>query len=320
MTEKRDPLYKLIESYADNLIQQNMDSKLEAHLSKLDIGEIENTKTTLRYHSVRLNPDGTPRVNELCSFLSLLMLDYSIPRESIKKARETDLSRGNSFEMMKLHKKAKGLFVDLKTSGEGGEILLYALVEYFLKIPQLITKMPLKTSAKMHFHGVDGIYYKTESSNVCIYFGESKMQKKIYDAANECFSSITKFISSRGSSDSANFRDLDLIRDNIDINDESTQNALLAYLDQDSTLNLNLELRGACFIGYDAKEYPTKPNELIEEILNDRLKSRISSWTKTIEASIFKNVPVESYVIELFAIPFPSVESFKEQFLKEIGI
>lgn len=320
MKKRQDSLYQLISTYADILIKSGGKDKLEAHLKEIEIGNIEGTKTTLRFHSVRLNADGTPRINELCNFLSVLLVDYAIPREKIIEAKKVDNKNNNTLEIMKLSKEARALFVDLKNSGEGGEILLYALTEYFLKIPQLITKMSLKTSGKMHFHGVDGIYFKIDNSNVCLYFGESKMQKRIYDATNECFSSIEKFLSTRGSSTSSNTRDLDLIRDNLNLECTNTQQALLGYLDQDNIANINLELRGACFIGFDAEEYPSGPGEVLESDFQKVLKKKLKSWTKTIERSITKNTPVDRYVIELFAIPFPSVESFKERFLREMGI
>ncbi|WP_223252149.1 Hachiman antiphage defense system protein HamA [Paracoccus mutanolyticus] len=47
------------------------------------------------------------------------------------------------------------MFTDLKSSGEGGELLLYLLTERFLGLPQILCKMSLKTSA--HYHGADGV-------------------------------------------------------------------------------------------------------------------------------------------------------------------
>ena len=37
-------------------------------------------------------------------------------------------------------------------------MLLYMLVQAFLGLPQLLCKMPLKTSSEMHYHGADGIH------------------------------------------------------------------------------------------------------------------------------------------------------------------
>ena len=61
----------------------------------------------------------------------------------------------------------------LERSGEGGELPLYLLLEMLLGLPQLLCKMPLKTSAETHLHGVDGVHGKLlPSGDLALYWGE----------------------------------------------------------------------------------------------------------------------------------------------------
>lgn len=80
-------------------------------------------------------------------------------------------------------------------TGEGGEILLYILTQDILKLPQLISKMSLKTSAKMHYQGADGVHfrYNRTTGNLELYWAEAKMYQNLNAALTNCFDSLKGF-------------------------------------------------------------------------------------------------------------------------------
>jgi len=147
----------------------------------------------------------------------------------------------------------------LEKTGEGGEILLYILVLEYLKIPQLISKMPLKTSGKVHYQGADGIHVKYDSVNdrLNLYWGESKMYKSMSAAMDDCLSSVKGYLLDPQSAKSVQQRDLELITSNINanINDEDLENALVRYFDKDDDLSNQIEYKAVCFIGFDRNVY-----------------------------------------------------------------
>ena len=81
-------------------------------------------------------------------------------------------------------------------TGEGGEILLYILTQDILKLPQLISKMSLKTSAKMHYQGADGVHfrYNRTTGNLELYWAEAKMYQNLNAALTNCFDSLKGFL------------------------------------------------------------------------------------------------------------------------------
>src|ERR1700722_4435110 len=117
---------------------------------------LSGTKASCRCHFVSRDANGQPRVKVLVEALARQVQNYCIPRSRIEEASRY-LQRTKSTERFSaLEHEARDLFVKADRSGEGGELLLYLLLEVVLALPQLLCKMPLKTSSEMHVHGVDG--------------------------------------------------------------------------------------------------------------------------------------------------------------------
>lgn len=112
-------------------------------------------------------------------------------------------------------------------------MLLYLLLESELGLPQLLCKMPLKTSSRVHFHGVDGVHGSLEEDGrLGLYWCESKLHKKVSTATRDCFESLAPFLLDEGSK--ASNRDLLLVRDHLDVGDPKLAEALMKYLDDDA--------------------------------------------------------------------------------------
>lgn len=296
-------------------------SEFDSYLSEI-VSRVPISRTGANLHCYVINHDGNdrPRVNDLAQAVALRMIDYCIPRSEIQRAREKDARLNTTVEMSRLKITARKLFTDIENTGEGGEILLYMLTQTFLRIPQFLCKMPLKTSGQMHYHGADGIHVKFDNmtNKLALYWGESKLYSSIDEAMSKCFDSIAPYLIDSGGADAAQFRDLQLITGNIDLCDEELESAILRYLDPDDPLFNKLQYRGICMIGFNEEAYPTSPNQkTIDEVIRE-VTDKHTNWLEKLQRRLINRSPLDSFILEVFLIPFPSVEDFRCAFLEEL--
>lgn len=234
------------------------------------------------------------------------------------------LNRFNStYKLLGLQKKAKTLFTDLKKTGEGGEILLYVLTQEFLKFPQLLSKMSLKTSGKLHYQGVDGIHanYDPRQKKLNLFWGESKMYSSFSTAVSKCLESLESFLLDPQSYKSIQERDLQLISASIssNVNNPELEDLLVRYFDKDDDLSNNLEYKGICFVGFDTDAYPkNKDLYATTEKIKDSIQMQTDAWHKTLSEKLQEFEKLTLKEIHFFLIPFPSVSDFRNYFLEEI--
>ncbi|WP_179009617.1 HamA C-terminal domain-containing protein [Winogradskyella forsetii] len=281
---------------------------------------VSDTKAKCYCYSIKKDGNGNLRVEDLIDFIDERIVDYAIPKKKIDEAKKEVKETGSTSKIVKLKKQAVELFTNLKKTGEGGELLLYILTIEILKIPQLISKMSLKTSGQLHYQGSDGIHVKYDSSNktLNLYWGESKMYKNISQALAECFRSLNGYLLDTYSYKSTQERDLLLITDNINqnINNEDFENLIVAYFDKDNDLSNKLLYKGICFIGYDSEKYKDSTKS-IEEFKKE-LMVELDNHYKGISSQIKKYKGLDNKEIHVFIMPFPSVESFRKYYLKTI--
>lgn len=295
--------------------------ELAAYLSNVAT-ESEVLDTKAKVHCYILAHDGQdqPRAKDLAQAIAFRIIDYAIPRGELKRAQEYDLKHNTTFEVSKLKQKAKKLFSTLEKTGEGGEMLLYMLIQNYLKLPQVLCKMSLKTSAQLHYNGADAIHmtYDNTKNKLALYWGESKLYKSIDTAITSCLDSIKPFLCDNGGSDTRQMRDLQLISDNLDLTDEKLEEALLKFLDPNDVNFNKLEYRAACLIGFDHNAYPSTPNTKTEKEVIAEVEKIINTWQSKLGKKILDRKPLHSFIIEIFLIPFPSVREFRKEFLGEI--
>lgn len=301
----------------DELISSQSDN-INTYIETIELSsEIEDTKTVTYIHCLKLCGRKLPRVKDFTKFLSHRVINYAIPKTDIRKAQLKDIEEGGSANIMKLREKAVNLFTNLKTSGEGGELLLYLLVEEFLKIPQLICKMPLKTSGQVHYHGVDGIHCTLgDSGELELYWGESKLHKSYGSAIKDCFDSLNNFLQNSPSTD----RDIELVHDNIDLIDSDFQDALVNYFDKDHPSYNSMSYNGIALVGFDFNKYPNSPNSIdLDDIVNE-INLKLSVWKSKVKEHIEEHQDLNTFKNHLFILPFPNVQDFRDCFLDELGI
>ncbi len=309
----------IIDLKLSSLVREDMGTA--TYLKEIAFRDIINdSQTSVNCYFISLDGNKRPRVKDFARFIAEKIIDYVIPREEFARALyEAEISNSSS-PIVRLNNRAKRLFTSLPKSGEGGEILLSVLAETFLGLPQLFTKMVLKTDSEMHVHGCDGIHGGVnESGHLALYWGESKLYSSATDAVRECFSSLAPFLLNNGGSYSEQERDLQLMRDGINLNDSNLTTALKSYLDPNNPMFNEIEYRGLCLVGFDCDKYPNVPNSKEINQLREEINNVYKERREHIKKRIFAE-QVESFVIELFLIPFPDVNDFRVAFRNEIGV
>ena len=219
-----------IENAINNLLNKTngaINSRIEEVRYSVDIPE---TNAKGYCYCIKIDNNGNLRLQDLIEYIDTRIVDYAIPKKEIDEAGSNYNKTGSTRKILELQRKAENLFTDLKNTGEGGEILLYILTQDILKLPQLISKMSLKTSGKLHYQGADGIHfqYNETTKNLELYWAESKMYKDLNTAISKCFESIKGFLLDPQGYTSTQERDIDLITSNIhqNINNEELENVL----------------------------------------------------------------------------------------------
>ena len=106
--------------------------------------------------------DGVPTVQEFVEYLYDCLIPYCLPKSKVRDALQGIDPALDYHRIVRLGDDAKSLFIkaknQLESGGEPGELILYALLEWVLKAPRLVSKMYLKTNNNMPVHGTDGIH------------------------------------------------------------------------------------------------------------------------------------------------------------------
>jgi hypothetical protein len=277
---------------------------------------IPQTRTHYRVHWLAHDANDRTRINALAAHLYHRITDYCTPQSVIREAQEQDRLDGGTAAYGRLQEESRRLFMDADPSGEGGELLLYFLLEAELQLPQILCKMPLKTNSRMPIHGVDGVHAGvTAGGNLAVYWGESKLYTSFANAASDCLSSIEPFLKDDGTGPT--HRDLVLVRHGLDVGDRELSLRLVKYFTDGQPERLDLEVRGACLIAftYDDFGYPFMPES--QEML-DEVQSAISDWQQKIQIRL-SNRELSSFEIEFYCLPLPAITELRDEFRRLLG-
>ncbi len=209
------------------------------------------------------------------------------------------------------------MFTDISNSGEGGELLLFILTESVLGYPQLLSKMALKTSSQMHFHGLDGVYISCKGSPPALklHFGESKLHKSPAASVKEAIHSIADMLKDEGFMESTR-RDYYLLNTQADLGCQDLEDALKGFLDPLDNRFLAPEICAVLLSGHELKDYPEVQND---ETLPEKIGIKAKMLVKVLETSA-KEKGINNFHIDLFLVPFPDIQAFRDQLLKELSL
>jgi Cap4 SAVED domain len=218
-----------------------------------------------------------------------------------------------------IHQEAREVFTDLATTGEGGELLLFLLAERFLGLPHVLCKMDLKTDARMHYHGADGVYAAvTDDGRLKLFWGESKFYGNPTDAIRDCLASLAPFLLEEDHQQSSRERDLLLLSDKADLGDPRLSDAFKRYFDRTSALSNRVEYCGVALVGFDAEFYPSKETEGVLDHIALAATAGLENW-KTAVGRRLTAEKLERFDIHFLCIPLPSVDEFRKAFLEAMG-
>jgi len=245
--------------------------------------------------------------------------DYAIPRSQLAKAKARDAKFNSTEAVTALVEQARRSFTDLAKTGEGGEMLLFLLAERFLRLPQVLCKMDLKTDSRMHYHGADGVYAGvTPEGMLKLYWGESKIYKDAANAIKDCLASVAPFLIEPEHEDAGRERDLILLSDKADLSDAALTGALKRYFDKMSPLSKRVKYCAVALVGFDAAFYPSDNVQAVADQLAEAARIELKKWCATIGTRL-KKEKLEQVEVELFCLPLPSAEEFRAAFLKAMG-
>lgn len=155
-----------------DLFYDSVDLKVNPRTScKLSILKIENGNFVL---------------DRLYEALSNASLSYVLSRKEIQELH------ADPMKAMKIANDVRARFQKPNAkNGEGGEVLLYALLETITGAPKLLSKMGLKTNNEMPIFGSDGLHiFKVSDNKYQLIFGESKMYGDLGEAISSAFNSM----------------------------------------------------------------------------------------------------------------------------------
>ena len=280
-----------------------------------DTVTVPETSTLVRTHFLAHDVNGAPAMDALAGAMAHAAVDFCIPRSRIKEAYADYLDTGSADAMMRLNEQARDLFVKSENSGEGGELLLFLLLERVLQRPQLISKMALKTNTQVHVHGSDGIHADLTDGVLDLYWGESKLYHSSSEAFKDCFQSIAPYLQPDGGD--RRKQDLFLVRDHLNVAQTDLLSYLLEYFDETKPKTLKVRWNGVCLVGFDLNNYPNIAD--LNETQKEELSEMVRRWHNTIGKHVdeFKLVAVK---IDLFCIPMPSVANLRTHVLGRMGV
>ncbi|MHB8190665.1 MAG: HamA C-terminal domain-containing protein [Ferrimicrobium sp.] len=277
---------------------------------------LAGTSTTCRCHFVRVDAQSKPRVSALIDMLTDQIVNYCIPRSRIEEARKYQEKTKSPDKTLRLFREAKELFTKTKFTGEGGELLLYALLEIVLGLPQILCKMPLKTSSQVHVHGVDGVHARAlTNGRLAVYWGEAKMYADVNSAIDAALRSLAPYL--LDTQGGAAQREILLLRDHVDTGDDQLTAALIRYFTEDKMEASQLVIRGACLIGFSMDRY-VHPIEDDGTSVRTEVADALARWHDRL-GEVIQKKQLSAIELEVFFVPFPSVKEFREQFLKRLG-
>ncbi|HZQ42351.1 MAG TPA: DUF1837 domain-containing protein [Acidobacteriaceae bacterium] len=294
---------------------------LEVHLTLVERDVlIDGHAVKVHCHCLAVDANGRVQPRRLAEFMRNAVADYAIPRAKLAEAKARDAKYNSTEAIAALVEQAKRSFTDLATTGEGGEMLLFLLAQRFLKLPQILCKMDLKTDSQVHYHGADGVYAGVTSEGILkLYWGESKIYGDSADAIRACLKSLAAFLIEPEHEGAERERDLILLADKADLSKPELTDALRRFFDKNSPQSKRVQYCGLALVGFDGTFYPADGVKALAKEIADTARTELKKWCATIGKRLTAE-KLEQIEIELFCLPLPSAEDFRTAFLSAMGL
>ncbi|MGR9578488.1 HamA C-terminal domain-containing protein [Pandoraea sputorum] len=266
---------------------------------------------------------GQPSVTELVMMLMGEITGFCATKAQRRRAKMMDAEDlYDSKETEELARWAKARFIKARESdsrsGEGGELLLYVLIEHFLKAPLVLSKMRLKTSPDMPVHGADGVHamWDADGNRLAMVFGESKLHQTFASGMAEAAESIGLLAKNV---DGRMENELQLTMGNIDLDGfpQEIQEHLLRFLHPYATEESNSRVdRFALLVGFDFHAYQKiveKPAAEAEEEFLRLYRKNLKTSLSTAQSHLGTH-GISLELVDIFFFPLPDVQAFRDAF------
>lgn len=264
-------------------------------------------------------------IDALVEHIYRSLIPFCLPRGEVKRTIQRALAAGDIHAIVALADRARELFVRTRgaadAGGEGGELILFLLLEAMMKAPLLVSKMSLKTNVSMNVHGRDGIHlrYSPELDGLVLHLGESKMHQGLAGAVDDAISSILDYLSDRA----LRRREIDLVNGNMDLSGvpPEAERHLRELLNPYASPPAPLPRSHTCFIGFDYSGYAKVAGMDARTVENEfqRIYARRASAAAKLIASKAKALPPTTR-LHFFVMPFPDVTAFRRTFAQKLGV
>lgn len=267
-------------------------------------------KTNLHIHVLRVK-NGDYDLTGLYGALKNNSVAYVLSRLNYSKAMS------DPAHMVEIVNKVQSQFkMPDDKAGEGGEIILYSLLEGHLGAPKVLSKMELKTSSQHYVHGSDGVHLlRTGEAEFQLIFGESKMYGDAGTAGasakrgiQAAFDSVEK-VHKDGFDADAWLVQSELLKEVLDDEKVAALSAIL--LPSMSGSGVQTVNAFGIFVGYEVDVTDIKFEDLslteIEQLLRDRATEAIKAEQDTIKKEI-RDRGLGGYPFHIYSVPFTKRE------------
>ena len=310
------------DAFAHLLRRAELSDEVSSYLETICVEtQLPGTNTQIRWH--RIAHDATldkPDVEKLIAKLMKLLIDFACPRSEIDAAHEKLRRTGSAEGFSGLQEKARRLFTKAERAGEVGELLLFYLAERHLGYPQVLCKMPLKTNPNVHAHGADGVHASLNpaTGHLRLHWGEAKLWADFNAALKDCCLSLQEMLLSPPGSKKTKTRDLELLKDNLDLKNPVVEAVIMQYLDPDHTLSNKVEFCGLALVGFNYDEYAALCGEF-KQPDTPSVSARTQQWAEKIKMALEAHQLI-GLCIDTICIPCSSVDDIRSRFKDALGI
>jgi hypothetical protein len=257
----------------------------------------------LSFFYLRPGPKGPPDLEALVTVMCDHVVHFALPHSKSKlegKARD------------RAYRKAIHLFIKKLNSGDGGELLLFLLLDGWFGFPKMVAKLDLKTDAKP-VGGADGLHATFSNGELELIFGEAKLHKKVKPALQDAFESVAnhwKHVKQR--------RELQLYVDNPSYDDDELKRAVKEYI---GGFAKTPAYTVAILIGFDWKEY----RDLFDKGFAREIKEIEAAYSREAEdladntgekLNLYFSPPRPR--CRVMFVPFVSVAQFRQMLANEL--
>ena len=214
------------------------------------------------------------------------------------------------------YREAKSFFITSpkQNTGEIGEMLLFMILETN-GMPQVVSKMLLKTNSNMPYNGFDAIHVKYTNDEITYYLGESKMIKDFNDALYKSIKSITDLLKNPKKIE----YEINIIKKHIDKNrfGKKVSDELINALNPYTPDKKNLSYSYPIFIGCDWESFDVdviSHNENFDEYMKKKYSKNHSDIESNIEKKISTS-KLKDKTSHFYILPFTNIEKFRTDFL-----